>query len=421
MFNIFDYRKGSRFRQNFIKVAFANLLAQGMPIIAAPLVTRLYSPSDFGTFALFSSILVILSSVATLRVDWSIPNASSRQQAMVLLLGGGGILLLFSISIALLVWAYGNKLLEHYDLEMLLPFLLWLPLAILGMGLHQLLQGWHVREANLSPVSRSNINKSIFMTLSQIGLGLINTGTLGLILSLLGAIWVSVMSLLRHTLNMFTLIGRCTYLRFMSTMRSFFSQSLQSTGVALINTTNLSMLPILLIVYYSPTEVGWLALMQRLALAPLGVFTAALAQSFWAEAADQIKKDPAGLRRLYIQSTKKLVYISLLPVFLCALGPYYVGLILGSEWDQAGWVLISLIPMLFGQVVVSPLSHLVVHRKQHWQLCLDIMRFVATVASVMLLAAKGISFIPLLVFVSIINLGFYGVIFYLNLKAYKID
>ena len=56
------------------------------------------------------------------------------------------------------------------------------------------------------------------------------------------------------------------------------------------------LVPILLIQYFSSTEVGWYSLMQRVAVAPLGIVTTSLGQSFWAEAARLAKEDRNRLR-----------------------------------------------------------------------------------------------------------------------------
>lgn len=79
-----DTKIKGRFKKNFLLIAKANIFAQALPFIATPLLSRLYMPSDFGALAIFSSILMLLSSVCVLRTDWSIPNTKSYKQAAAL-------------------------------------------------------------------------------------------------------------------------------------------------------------------------------------------------------------------------------------------------------------------------------------------------------------------------------------------------
>jgi O-antigen/teichoic acid export membrane protein len=417
--NFLSGRSGSRFRQNFIKVAQANIFAQALPLMAMPVLTRLFSPSDFSILGVFNATLSIIASIATLKLEWSVPNASTRQQAAALILGGLAVLFLMSALLTVLLsldiaW-------EEYwtGIELVAPYLYWLPVALLGTGGTQLLQAWHVREADLSPVSTSRIRQSIAKTLSQLGFGFIGTGALGLILSAQINAWVGIGLLWRKARGLTTLMLKCTLRRVLLTFKKFLGESIHSTGVALVNNASLSILPLLLILYYKPTEVGWYVLMHRLAVAPISSFTSALAQSFWSEAAVQIKSDPQYLRELYIRTTKKISLFAILPVLICISGPLYVDLILGEQWQGAGWILCALAPMILGQVVVSPLSHLVVHRKQHWQFGLDIIRLLA-IATVCLLAAhNGFPFVMTISAVSIVHFIFYGIVMIMNLLAYR--
>ena len=51
------WRTRSRFGRNLWQVTRANVLAQALLLLAAPLLTRLYAPESFGSLALFTSLL----------------------------------------------------------------------------------------------------------------------------------------------------------------------------------------------------------------------------------------------------------------------------------------------------------------------------------------------------------------------------
>src|SRR5690606_4836704 len=126
---------GSTFRKNFVRVAKANVLVQAISLLFAPILSRLYSPADYGVLAVFSSLLGLLAAFATWRFDWSIPNARSRVQAVALLVLGLGALGVISIvAFAALHWGPSGDEPYREMMEGVAPFIALLPLALLGTG-----------------------------------------------------------------------------------------------------------------------------------------------------------------------------------------------------------------------------------------------------------------------------------------------
>ena len=181
---------------------------------------------------------------------------------------------------------------------------------------------------------------------------------------------------------------------------------------------SLAIAPLLLARHYGIAEVGYYALMQRLALGPIGMIGSAVSQSFWAEAAQLVRRDPVALDRLYRHSTRRLAVVALPLAVLALLGPLYIGPLFGSgQWNGAGWVLAASVPMLVGQVMVSPLSHLVVHRRQHWQTVWDVARVALLVATIEGAGYAGASMSVAVLALSIVMGAMYGVLMLLNLRA----
>ena len=84
-------------------VGFA--LAQALPLLASPLLARLFSPEAFGLQALFLSVSSVVLVLATLRLDLAEVLAASRREALDILSLGGlqtlGIALLTVVTAAL--------------------------------------------------------------------------------------------------------------------------------------------------------------------------------------------------------------------------------------------------------------------------------------------------------------------------------
>jgi len=77
----------NKFFQNLVKLSSSTLLAQVLLIISSPLLTRLYSPEDFGVFAFFIGIIGVLSTITNLRYEQAIiiPKKDSLANQLVYL------------------------------------------------------------------------------------------------------------------------------------------------------------------------------------------------------------------------------------------------------------------------------------------------------------------------------------------------
>lgn len=398
-------------------VAKANALVQGLALLVTPLLTRLYLPDDFGVVALFSSILNLLLAFSTWRFEWSVPNAKSKGQAASLILLGFLVLLGISTALLVLLISIDLRLTLWEDLEKLGSFLILLPFSLIGGGLHQLMHAWYIRETRLTAVAHSKVTQRLGATVINVLGGLANLGALGLIGGAIASVWLGLGVLLQQAKGLKKGLLNLSWKRIRASFSRFWQESTLSTGVAIANTASLTAMPLLLAQHYSTTEIGWYALMNRLALTPMSLFTTAIGQSFWSEAAILVKQDRLSLKHLYIKSTKTLALLAIPIVITCLAGPFFIGQLFGEEdWKPAGIILAALAPMLLGQIVVSPLSHLVVHRKQHWQFAWDICRLIMVVSIITIFGRMDNIKIESLIFMlSTVNLGMYGLIFYMNL------
>jgi O-antigen/teichoic acid export membrane protein len=402
LLQIVDLRNSSRIKRNIILTAQANILAQILSYAFSPLMTRLYSPSDFGSFTVFSSYLALLSSFAIWRVDWSVPNAKSQVQAVSVMLLGFTLLSILST-----ILFSASLLFRDINIFML-------SLLLFYTGNQQIALSWHIREADLSLISKSRVYQSILGVFASIIFGLFHFGTLGLIFSTLISTWVGLAIIVRGT-KIRAHIRRLSYKRIYTSLRRFWREATASTLASIVNTASLTAIPLLLSRYYSATEIGWYVLMYRLALLPLEPFLTAISQSFWAEAVNLVRTSRVSLKNLHAKLTFRLMIVSV-PMSLVALfGPLYVGFIFGDKWSRAGYILIALIPLIIGTITIPTLSHLAVHRKQHWQMVWDIARLSLLALTIVFCGSTEIRIELTVLIISIVMSLMYLVLLWLNL------
>jgi O-antigen/teichoic acid export membrane protein len=411
----------SRFARNVWQLAGANALAQALPLVVAPLLTRLYTPADFAWLAVFTSATSLALAVGTGRFEWSVPSARSAGGAAALLVIGA--LALGGLVVVLL--AAGPWLHAALPVRWQLPAAAaaLLPLAVAGGGLQQLLQSWHVRGGELSTAARAKVWQGVAtagVPLAAAPLAPSPWSHLGLIAGAVAGSWAGVASLWRRAAGLAAAIRRTTGTRLRATWRRHRAEAAWSTLVSVLNTASFAVVPLLLLRHHGAVEVGFYALMQRVALAPIGLVTGAVSQSFWAEAARLVRTDPAALRRLYLHNTARLAGLGAGVAAVALAAPWYVGPLFGAgQWQGAGAVLAASAPMLAGVVIASPLSHLVVHGRQQWQALWDLGRLLAIVVTVETAAVAGLGMAATVLAISTMLAVMYALLIVLNLQALR--
>jgi O-antigen/teichoic acid export membrane protein len=210
-------------------------------------------------------------------------------------------------------------------------------------------------------------------------------------------------------------------IRFLQIVAKQYRQCLSSVALSLANIMTTSGPVILLIAYYDSTTVGWYGLVFRVATAPIGLITTAVSQSFWTEAASLSKSDPTELRRFYLGTIRRLSLIAAPSFTVFLLAPLYIPYLFGQEeWGGAGYLLAAVAPYLAGMIVFSPTTHLIVYRKAHWQLAIDLVTFIVSTGTFTSLALSGQSAAAALFGSSLIMLAGYLVRFAAHLRANQI-
>jgi len=413
--------RDSRFARNVVHLASANAMAALLPVLAAPLLTRLYTPADFGTLALCLSILAIGLAVGTGRFEWSVPSAPDDRRATCLLVLGGVVISTIGL-LWLLAWVcFRDEMSAAWPA--LGPVAWLLPACLMGGGFQQLLQAWHVRCAELSGVGRSKMVQSAGNVGISLALAPLSTQAAGawcLVVAHLVGIWLGLATLLRSTNGLSAALRALRWRRLALAWKRHRCEAAWSTIASAANAASFALIPLLLSRHYSIAEVGYYALMSRIALAPTALIAAAISQSFWAESAQLLRSDVQALGRMYWRGTVRLACLALPLALLTLMGPWYTGWIFGAaDWSGAGWVLACCTPMLVGVAVGSSLSHLVIHGKQHWQALWDLGRIVlvCTVIEVMGQARQALPWTVLAL--STVMGCMYMALIWLNVRALK--
>lgn len=99
--------KGS-FARNVLTLMTGTTLAQAIPIAVSPILTRLFSPAEFGVFAVYLAIVSVLAILATGRYELAIMVPKKDRDAAALAVAAFMLSLFVSLVILLVVFLFNE-------------------------------------------------------------------------------------------------------------------------------------------------------------------------------------------------------------------------------------------------------------------------------------------------------------------------
>lgn len=370
------------------RILVGSAVGQGLVILASPLLTRLYSPADFGLFAVFMSIIAILGAVATGRMEAAVPLPEDDTEAAAAAWAGIGIATAFGAVVAVVGMAGADHLAALLNVPGLAAVWWLVPLTALAIALQEVLGSWMVRNRGYSAIARRNVVQGVGQVGTQLGLGLAQVHPVGLLLGVGAGRLLAVAGLISRS-GLLRLRPRPAALR--AILQRYRRFPLVSSWSALVNSAGVEA-PILVIsAMYGHVSVGLIALTIRVVGSPAGFLGQAVAQVYVGEAAALIRSGTPSLAELVRRTTVRLLAVGALPAaLLVVFGPLLFGVVFGDRWTAAGdfarWLALG----YFAQLAVLPIAQtLSLLERQGRQLAWDAFRLVCTAGGPALCALLG--------------------------------
>lgn len=172
-----------RLVKNISMTASSSALAQGVAAIATPALTRLYSPDQYATWAIFASIAALFSGLATMRYELAVVLPKERATAAAIGIGGIGIALVTSVSVGFVLWIAGGWFYSDINEVSVEYWWILVPITILSNSIYQISLAWCTREAKFLAYAAAQIALPILIISGQIiGAFACQRGGMGLIL-----------------------------------------------------------------------------------------------------------------------------------------------------------------------------------------------------------------------------------------------
>lgn len=400
----------SQFLKNIIILLSGTVIAQSINIITTPLVTRLYSPEEYGTFSLYSSVASFFTIIATGRYELAIVLPKKEKDALSLVVLC--FLITFGLSIFFLLILFIMKSLVSFTLN---TWMFLIPVSIFATGIMQTFYYWHNRFGNYKSMSISRINQSIVGNIMRLFLGWNGASGLGLIFSQILGLLSSAVYLLTAFLRDYPLGSRfykrinCTQI--FRVLRAYKDMPIYNSLHALIDMAKLNGISILFSVYYGSHVLGVYAFTMQMIQSPLGIIGTAISRVY-IQKATQLFNANQSITNLLL---KVVIRLSLISIFifvpLIIFGEEIFSFVFGEEWREAGIYSEILAPWIFITFITSPISQTtIILNKQKVAFFYSLVQSLLMIISVFVMAFFVRDITHLLRIISIVG-SFTGVIY----------
>jgi len=170
----------SRYVKNFVTLGIGTLVAQSIPVITAPLLTRLFSPEDFGVFANFSALMAFIIVVNTGKYELAIILPKEHKDAINIVALSFFILVFTTICLTLLSAFLIKPITLLFGNNSSLNWILLAPLGAFFANFYLIINEWYIRNDDYKGLSKNRIGNTSGITGVSIFLGLV-TQSWGLI------------------------------------------------------------------------------------------------------------------------------------------------------------------------------------------------------------------------------------------------
>ncbi len=326
------------FLKNVAVLAGGSALGQIISYLVSPLLTRLYTPGDFGVFSVYFSITGICVVASSFRFGLAIPLPKEEKNAINILGLCFVIIPVFSAGVYFFIIFSQNFMSGWIDIPKLLPYLWMIPLSVFFSGLYQALEYWNIRRGNYPSNAKARINLSLATAGAKVFWGAVKSGGPGLLWGdLIGRSWgfiIISISVLKAGLQK---IKDITFSGIIFCAKRYWKFPAFSLPGALLTSASNNLPAIFLAKYYGLPAAGWYALSSRILLVPINSVGSAVGQVYLGEGARIIHNDKKRLKSLYFKTVFRLFLVGFIPTLIIMIwGPFLFAVIFGDKWEMAG-------------------------------------------------------------------------------------
>jgi O-antigen/teichoic acid export membrane protein len=336
--------------------------AQVISMALVPVISRLFSPAEFGVSGSFGAVAGVIAAAVTLEYSQAIMLPRSKDDALGLLavsLSSTSFVAFLTLTICVLAPGFINGLMQTQGV---FPLTL-LVVSTLVSGTNYSFQAWAVRAKAFKQTSTSQVIRSFSGKGATIGFGFLGAGAPGLIAGNIVGNALASINVFRVLLPDLGLLRKqATPSSMVKLAREYRDFPAYTASQGVINALSGGLPVLLLTRFFGLPVAGSYAFALNVLTFPMGFVLGALRQVLFQKASES-QHQGRSLSALYIKVTATLFGMALLPTaVILAWGPHLFGWFFGAQWQTAGefsrglmiWMAVvfcNLPAVLFGRII----------------------------------------------------------------------
>lgn len=326
------------FFQNLVVVMSGTAIAQFVSFGFSPVLSRLFTPADFGVFGAYFVIAGVIGVAATLNYTDALMLPKVHEDAAPLFLFSCASTLAITLATAVLCMITPAWCLKLLGITKAGWCLALLPIWVLLLGLTECLTAWCSRMKAFRKSSQAQVVRSSSACVTQAMMGIGGAGGLGLVSAAIVAEAASVTFLCHgvSTNNSAVIRKSARWTTIWCKAQEYREFALYGCPRNVINALSQGIPVMVLAHFYGAAVAGSYAFGMRLLQAPMNLVLTAIRQVLF-QKMSQLSANGEDLYGPFLKSTIALLFLGFIPS-CCAMfvAPYFFTSVFGDAWREAG-------------------------------------------------------------------------------------
>jgi len=363
--------RSSLFVKGFLSLFAGSAIAQLIPLILSPFISRAFSVEDVAVYGLYFSIVSTFSVIASGRYEMAVVLPKTNEDSIRLVYLSVVFAFITAFVSLIVIILFGSEISDLLNNTRIQDWLILIPLSLFSVGVYQAFNFWLIRQKAFMASSFNKVAQRSFEGVSTIYYGLTIKGG-GLIISdIIGRYSMLLIAIYQARKRGFFHVS-FSWLEMKRLAKLYKSFPLNFGLSSLANSAG-AHLPLLFIsIAFQSLTVGYFNLMKYVLSAPVAFISRNIAQVFLERLAEKWRSNQP-VSADFIRLTGLMTVIAILFVVpIAVFGEDIFYLVFGEGWGEAGQYAQIMVVSFGLRFVVSPLSSLLnainkVNVASYWQ------------------------------------------------------
>ena len=350
-----DKIKNSEFAKHVLTLVSGSSVAMLIPFAAEPVLSRMFTPAEFGIFEIYAALVVMIGSVATARYEMAIVLPREDHNAVNLLGLSLGIVTIVSIITFFVFLFWGRQLISLSEHQGFIKYMFYVPVGVFLLGVNRSLLYWSLRRKYMKVIGMTKILESFGKAGSSILFGFMKLSSMGLILGqLVGQFFSAVLFIFRFLRSDVKQIKTISGKHITSQAKKYSEFPKINVLLTITEMMQISGLIFVFSLFFDSTTLGGVSKSIRILLIPLTVISTSVAQVFYQKASKEFAEGvDISINLNKIVRSMVLISFPGLILFLF-ISPSLFEFVLGNQWIVAGEYARILAIWIFIKFITGP-------------------------------------------------------------------